>query len=405
LIYDGDGNRVCEVLNGLVKSYLVDDRNPTGYAQVVEEIVNGNVNHTYSYGLDLISQDQINPATNSWHASFYAYDGRGTVRFLSDETGAVTDTYTYDAFGTLITATGSTNNRYLYSGEQFDPNLGLYYLRARLMNPLTGRFWSMDSYEGRADDPVSLHKYLYTNADPANRIDPSGHFSLAELSTSNAIISKFAAANWSYGNAAKVAAVNILIQARMAAILGPFSAQLKELAAELDAIDPTGLASAKTREFTEKCDQLISLPRQAFQVMLSTVLAILPGYASYSSYLVTLYRIDEFRKLIGGISAAATEGATFETGEIGLNLSAPLSQREGYLTAGKVAAGMLDPTDEIAVPLTDLVRSLRTRQTAMAKAYAQSLAGNLFLYGISSLEAHGHVGGTRFDIVITNPGQ
>jgi len=78
----------------------------------------------------------------------------------------------------MITATGTTNNRYLYTGEQFDPNLGLYYLRARLMNPLTGRFWSMDSYEGNNPDPASLHKYLYGAVDPANRIDPSGHDTL-----------------------------------------------------------------------------------------------------------------------------------------------------------------------------------------------------------------------------------
>jgi RHS repeat-associated protein len=127
-------------VNGQTKSYLIDDRNPTGYAQVVEEIVNGSVNHTYTYGHDLISQDQVDPANNAWHATFYAYDGHGNVRFLTNESGQVTDTYVYDAFGTLITATGSTNNRYLYTGEQFGPNLGLYYLRARLMNPLTGRF-------------------------------------------------------------------------------------------------------------------------------------------------------------------------------------------------------------------------------------------------------------------------
>ena len=122
----------------------------------------------------MISQDQVDPATNTWHATFYAYDGHGNVRFLTNESGAVTDTY--DAFGTLITATGSTNNRYLYSGEQFDPNLGLYYLRARLMNPLTGRFWSQDDYEGRRTGPASLHKYLYGGADPTNHIDPTGHF-------------------------------------------------------------------------------------------------------------------------------------------------------------------------------------------------------------------------------------
>jgi RHS repeat-associated protein len=175
LLYDGDGNRVQQTVNGQTTTYLVDDRNPTGYAQVVEEIVNGVVNHTYTYGHDLISQDQVDPASNNWHATFYAYDGHGNVRFLTNESGQVTDTYVFDAFGTLITATGTTNNRYLYTGEQFDPNLGLYYLRARLMNPLTGRFWSMDSYEGSESDPASLHKYLYTSADPANGADPSGH--------------------------------------------------------------------------------------------------------------------------------------------------------------------------------------------------------------------------------------
>jgi RHS repeat-associated protein len=193
LVYDGDGNRICEIVNGQIKSYLIDHRNPTGYAQVVEEIVNSVVNHTYTYGHDLISQDQFDPLTNNWHASFYAYDGRGTVRFLTNETGAVTDTYVYDAFGTLITATGSTNNRYLYTGEQFDPNLGLYYLRARLMNPLTGRLRSMDRYQGSQSDPLSLHKCLYANADPANNIDPSGDTAtLAEVGSVNAIIGDLA---------------------------------------------------------------------------------------------------------------------------------------------------------------------------------------------------------------------
>ena len=65
--------------------------------------------------------------------------------------------------------------------------VGLYYLRARLMNPLTGRFWSADSYEGSQNDPQSLHKYLYANSDPVNHCDPSGRLSLAETLISAAI--------------------------------------------------------------------------------------------------------------------------------------------------------------------------------------------------------------------------
>jgi RHS repeat-associated protein len=67
------------------------------------------------------------------------------------------------------------------SGEQFDSDLGLYYLRARYYNPATGRFLSRDPEEFKPLDskrkPVDsgkLHRYLYAGADPVNRIDPSG---------------------------------------------------------------------------------------------------------------------------------------------------------------------------------------------------------------------------------------
>jgi RHS repeat-associated protein len=157
--------------------YLVDERNPSGYAQVLEEWVSVNTQpatlaRAYSYGHDLISQRQGGGATQ-----FYGYDGHGSTRLLTDAAGAVTDTYTYDAFGILIAQThagAATPNNYLYAGEQFDPDLGLYYNRARYLNPNTGRFWSMDAFEGNNSDPLSLHKYLYAHSNPANGTDPSG---------------------------------------------------------------------------------------------------------------------------------------------------------------------------------------------------------------------------------------
>jgi RHS repeat-associated protein len=84
------------------------------------------------------------------------------------------DTYDYDAFGNKVNSTGTTPNNYLYRGEQYDPDLGLYYLRARYYNPMTGRFVSMDPENGIVTDPRTLHKYLYANGDPINRIDPTG---------------------------------------------------------------------------------------------------------------------------------------------------------------------------------------------------------------------------------------
>lgn len=37
-----------------------------------------------------------------------------------------------------------------------------------------------DAFEGVVSDPLTLHKYLYVNADPITRSDPTGHFSLAQ---------------------------------------------------------------------------------------------------------------------------------------------------------------------------------------------------------------------------------
>jgi len=48
--------------------------------------------------------------------------------------------------------------------------------QARWMNPQTGRFHTMDTFEGDQEQPLSLHKYLYCRADPVNGSDPSGHF-------------------------------------------------------------------------------------------------------------------------------------------------------------------------------------------------------------------------------------
>jgi hypothetical protein len=63
----------------------------------------------------------------------------------------------------------------------------MYYLRARYLSPQSGRFWTMDTFEGNSSDPLSLHKYLYAHADPVNMVDPSGHESIISVNSSIAI--------------------------------------------------------------------------------------------------------------------------------------------------------------------------------------------------------------------------
>jgi RHS repeat-associated protein len=87
---------------------------------------------------------------------------------------AITDSYEYDAYGNEFTVSGSTPNEMMYRGEQYDSDLGLYYLRARYYNPLTVRFMSRDPEDGDTIYPISLHKYLYAGSDPVKYVDPTG---------------------------------------------------------------------------------------------------------------------------------------------------------------------------------------------------------------------------------------
>ena len=198
VVYDGDGNRVSETAGGVTTAYLVDTLNPTGYSQVLDELVSGSVTKTYTYGLQRISENQLSGST--WTPTFYGYDGHGNVRFLASAAGTVSNTYQYDAFGMPVASTGTTANTYLYSGERFDSNLNLYHLRARYYNQGTGRFETMDpgqqhesccqggksccgSCGSQAEDifhPGALHKYVYAQDDPVNRIDPTGRQAILE---------------------------------------------------------------------------------------------------------------------------------------------------------------------------------------------------------------------------------
>ncbi len=174
-LYNADGIRVIkrDVAADTQTWYTVDSNRD--YAQVLSERTDGATDVSYTYGDDLISQRRGSDT------SVYHYDGLGSARALSDAAGNITDTYNYAAFGEKLNETGSTENDYLYTGEQYDGNLDQYYLRARYYDQNIGRFTQQDTWMGNSQDPITLHKYLYANVDPVGNVDPSGNFSLGGL--------------------------------------------------------------------------------------------------------------------------------------------------------------------------------------------------------------------------------
>ena len=120
----------------------------------------------YLYGLDIIAQQQSGRL-------YYAHDGLGSVRQLLDSTGDIETNYAYNPFGVPAVA-GEVSNPYRFTGEAWDAEVELLYLRARYYQPATGRFVSKDPWTGHAQEPASLNGYLYVTNNPVTIVDPTG---------------------------------------------------------------------------------------------------------------------------------------------------------------------------------------------------------------------------------------
>ena len=166
--------------DGVPMKYVVDKNRR--HTQVLEERDgDGHLVAAYVYGDDLISRRR------GGSVLYYHYDGLGSVTALTDGAGNVTDTYVYEAFGGLLRHDGEAGNSYLFAGEQYDPNAGFYYLRTRYYNTGNGRFLTSDSWKGNMARPRTLNKYAYADANPVNRKDPSGRFSIGEMTAVTSI--------------------------------------------------------------------------------------------------------------------------------------------------------------------------------------------------------------------------
>lgn len=182
--YDPLGRRVEKVAGGVTYSYLYDG------LDVLRETRSDGPIHWYVHGpgIDepLARVTALGDPNETW--VYYHADGLGSIVRLTDSAGAAVKSFDYDAWGNIQCPEAdppcADEGGYRFTGREWDPEIGLYYYRARYYDSSMGRFIS--------EDPIGLagglNEYQYVGAQPTGRIDPFGR---DWLTTTSSLVSGF----------------------------------------------------------------------------------------------------------------------------------------------------------------------------------------------------------------------
>jgi RHS repeat-associated protein len=121
---------------------------------------------------------------------YYLADGTGSVFATAGAAGTALDAFDYTGFGeargTAAALPSDSHGDFRFQGMWKDPT-GLYYVRARVHDAATGRFTSRDPAAGRTFAPESWTPYAFADSNGYARIDPTGMYSLAEVSMASTV--------------------------------------------------------------------------------------------------------------------------------------------------------------------------------------------------------------------------
>ena len=168
-VYNADGLRVQKTVNGVATNYTLHGKN-------IVHMTKGNAELHFWYDA------QNRPAIVEFNGTKYGYlyNLQGDVIGLIDSANTEVVRYTYDAWGKLLSVTGSLANTigyynpFRYRGYVYDVETGLYYLRSRYYNPRWGRFVNADEILGRRGLVMSHNVFIYCYNQPVSCCDEDG---------------------------------------------------------------------------------------------------------------------------------------------------------------------------------------------------------------------------------------
>jgi RHS repeat-associated protein len=176
-VYDGDGRRVAQTVNG-VTTYFVGGH---------YEVTGSQVTKYYFAGTTRIAMRKYTIPQNM-SVEYFLGDHLGSTSITTDANGAKVSEMRYKAWGEVRYATPNSTlpTRYTYTGQYSHINdeatdlgsagFGLMFYNARWHDPALGRFIQPDSIVPSATQGVQAwDRFAYTNNNPVLYTDPNGH--------------------------------------------------------------------------------------------------------------------------------------------------------------------------------------------------------------------------------------
>ncbi|MGV3719790.1 MAG: RHS repeat domain-containing protein [Actinomycetota bacterium] len=161
-VYGADGLRRRSTVGSTSTDYILEGQS------VVRERQGGSNVATYLQGL---RGPEYRRNDSTGVVRWYLYDGLGSVLGEVDGSGNITATRRFDVYGGVRASTGTSTSNHKFVGglgHSSEDDTGFVYMRARYMDPLTGRFASEDP--GRDGS----NWLTYVGANPTSRFDPDG---------------------------------------------------------------------------------------------------------------------------------------------------------------------------------------------------------------------------------------
>ena len=178
--YDMDGVRSKKVVNGATYNYITQN------GKVVRETVSSSAtNYTVDFIYDTVGMPYAMIYTTSGGTKttfYYVLNAQGDVVALINSYGTIYASYTYDAWGKVLTAQSYNNNYpYLhnvnplrYRGYYYDSETGWYYLQSRYYDPVIKRFLNADKCPDYSASFIGINLFTYCANNPIVFKDSSG---------------------------------------------------------------------------------------------------------------------------------------------------------------------------------------------------------------------------------------